>query len=115
MNKTKTKGVLKTWKADKGFGFIKPDDGSKDIFIHISSLKRAGRRPIRGDIIYYQIEQDRQGKLKAVNAAIEGVRELPGKSIESFKIHKKWMVSALVLLIGVTAAITLYFKLTIAR
>lgn len=66
------KGVLKTWKEDRGFGFIKPDDGGKDIFIHISAIKGASRRPIMGDVIYYQITKDNRGKFKAINAQIEG-------------------------------------------
>lgn len=68
-----TKGVLKTWKDDRGFGFIKPDDGSDDIFIHISALKGFVRRPYRGDVIFYEVEQSDDGKSKAVNARIEGV------------------------------------------
>jgi len=73
MTKTMIKGVLKTWKEDRGFGFIVPDGGGKDIFIHISALKGASRRPITGDVIYYQIAKDNRGKYKAVNAHIEGV------------------------------------------
>ncbi len=69
----KNTGVLKTWKDDRGFGFIKPDDGSDDIFIHISSLKGFVRRPYRGDKIVYEIENSDDGKSKAVNAHIEGV------------------------------------------
>lgn len=65
------KGVLKTWKDDRGFGFITPDDGSDDIFIHISALGDGTRRPYRGDVITYQIEQTDDGKLKAVNGNIE--------------------------------------------
>jgi len=73
MTKRMVKGVLKTWKEDRGFGFIKPDDGGKDIFIHISALKGVSRRPITGDVIYYQIAKDNRGKYKAINAYIEGV------------------------------------------
>lgn len=73
MTKRMIKGVLKTWKEDRGFGFIKPDDGGKDVFIHISALKGVSRRPITGDVIYYQITKDNRGKYKAINAQIEGI------------------------------------------
>jgi CspA family cold shock protein len=73
MTKRMVKGVLKTWKEDRGFGFIKPDDGGKDIFIHISALNNINRRPTTGDVIYYQIAKDNRGKYKAINAQIEGV------------------------------------------
>lgn len=69
---TENKGFLKTWKDDRGFGFIKPADGSEDIFIHISALGEGARRPHRGDIIFYQIEHSEDGKTKAVNATIQG-------------------------------------------
>jgi cold shock protein len=73
MTKRIIKGVLKTWKEDRGFGFIKPDAGGKDVFIHISALKGVSRRPVTGDVIYYQITKDNRGKYKAINAQIEGV------------------------------------------
>lgn len=73
MTKRMVKGVLKTWKEDRGFGFIKPYDGGKDIFMHISAVKGASRRPITGDVIHYQIAKDSRGKFKAINAQIEGL------------------------------------------
>lgn len=65
------RGILKTWKEDRGFGFIKPDNGGKDIFIHISALKGMSRRPLTGDVILYQVARDNRGKYKAINAQIE--------------------------------------------
>ncbi len=73
MSMIENKGLLKTWKDDRGFGFIKPEDGSDDIFIHISALKTSVRRPYRGDTIFYQVEHGNEGKSKAVNARIDGV------------------------------------------
>lgn len=69
------KGKLVRWFDDKGFGFIKPENGKDDIFIHISALKSMSRKPIIGDVIYYQISFDANGKTRAVNAKIEGVSQ----------------------------------------
>jgi len=107
MTETMIKGVLKTWKADKGFGFIKPDNGGKEIFIHISSLKRANRRPVRGDVIYYQIAKDNQGKFKAVNAAIAGTEELVKKNGSALKL-RKWLILMAIILLIVALGIILY-------
>jgi len=68
------KGQLKRWNEDKGFGFINSKTGMPDVFIHISALKEMSRRPVVGDIIYYEIHTDNEGKNRAVNARIEGIR-----------------------------------------
>ena len=67
------KGKLQRWHDDKGFGFIKGDDGQNNIFVHISELKNMSRRPIVGDIINYRVVMDADGKHKAVDASIDGV------------------------------------------
>ena len=69
------KGKLVRWIDDKGFGFIKPENGKEDIFIHISALKGMSRNPVIGDVIHYQISFDAKGKTRAVNAKIEGVSQ----------------------------------------
>jgi cold shock CspA family protein len=104
MTKTMIKGVLKTWKEDRGFGFISPDDGGKDIFIHISALKGASRRPITGDVIYYQVARDNRGKYKAINAHIEGVEILEDKA-PSFLRTKQGIVVIALALVAIVAAI----------
>ena len=74
MGSAREKGILKKWFEKKGFGFITPDKGSKDIFVHISAFDRSiPRKPKVGDTIYYHVTADKNGKLKAVDAAIEGV------------------------------------------
>jgi len=108
MTKRMVKGVLKTWKEDRGFGFIKPDDGGKDIFIHISALKGVSRRPITGDVIYYQIAKDNRGKYKAVNAQIEGISIEEDKSGDRSS-SKKWTIAIAVgLLIIIAIAVFIY-------
>ena len=67
------KGKLVRWIEEKGFGFIKPEKGGTDIFIHISALKGMSRPPLVGDIIFYETSLDDKGKLRAINAKIEGV------------------------------------------
>jgi cold shock CspA family protein len=69
------KGKLVRWIDDKGFGFIKPENGKDDIFIHISALRGMSRKPVIGDVIHYQISFDAKGKTRAVNAKIEGVSQ----------------------------------------
>lgn len=68
------KGTLVRWNAEKGFGFIKPETGNgKDVFIHISILKKMARKPVVGDQINYFSEWQSDGKIKAIKANIEGV------------------------------------------
>nr|WP_310733212.1 cold shock domain-containing protein [Colwellia sp. MB02u-10] len=51
------KGQLKSWKDDKGFGFIQSSDLTQDTFIHISSLKKMSRKPKTGYFIYFEVEK----------------------------------------------------------
>ena len=113
MTKRMVKGVLKTWKEDRGFGFIKPDDGGKDIFIHISALNAVSRRPTTGDVIYYQIAKDNRGKYKAINAQIEGVRLADDKAEDLLKTgsrKKRAVVMAIGLIIIISVAVFLIYK-----
>ena len=62
-------GTVKWFNATKGFGFIQPDDGGKDVFVHISAVERAGLGSLReGKKISYEIVADRRsGKSAADN------------------------------------------------
>ena len=62
-------GTVKFYNATKGFGFIQPDEGSADVFVHISAVQRAGMRDlVEGQKIAYDIVQDkRSGKSSADN------------------------------------------------
>lgn len=73
MASRKQRGHLKTWKGDRGFGFIRPEQESEDIFLHISALPKGIREPRVGDTILYQVMMQPDGKLRAVNASIQGV------------------------------------------
>jgi len=61
-------GTVKWFNAQKGFGFIQPDDGSKDVFVHISAVERAGLSNLKeGQKLRFEIERGQQGKLSAGN------------------------------------------------
>ncbi|WP_341487046.1 cold-shock protein [Pararhizobium sp. A13] len=62
-------GTVKWFNATKGFGFIQPDDGSTDVFVHISAVERAGMRSLTdGQKITYELVKDRKsGKMSADN------------------------------------------------
>ena len=62
-------GTVKWFNATKGFGFIQPDDGGKDVFVHISAVERAGMHDLNeGQKIAYEILADRRtGKSSADN------------------------------------------------
>ncbi len=63
------KGTVKWFNDQKGFGFIQPDDGSKDVFVHISAVERAGLRSLKeNQKVTFELETDkRTGKTSAVN------------------------------------------------
>jgi CspA family cold shock protein len=61
-------GTVKFFNADKGYGFIAPDTGTGDAFVHISAVERAGMVTLnQNQRVSYELEQDRRGKTSAVN------------------------------------------------
>ena len=61
-------GTVKWFNAQKGYGFIQPDDGTKDVFVHISAVERSGMGNLReGQKLTYELERGQQGKTSAVN------------------------------------------------
>jgi len=70
------RGQLTKWNDERGFGFIQPIDGNKEVFLHISELKDSTRRPQVGDTIYYDTVVG-EGKVRACNAFILGARSKP--------------------------------------
>ncbi len=61
-------GTVKWFNGIKGYGFIQPDEGGTDVFVHISAVERAGLKSLReGQKLGYELEQGRNGKYAAVN------------------------------------------------
>jgi CspA family cold shock protein len=72
-------GTVKWFNTAKGFGFIQPDDGGADVFVHVSAVEQAGLRGLNeGDLVEFELEQDRRsGKLAAGNLVVTGHGEAP--------------------------------------
>jgi CspA family cold shock protein len=63
-----TTGTVKFFNENKGYGFIAPDGGGNDAFVHISALERSGMRTLReNQRVSYDLQEDRRGKMAAVN------------------------------------------------
>lgn len=65
------KGTVKWFNSTKGFGFIAPEHGSKDVFVHVTALERAGIRQLDdGQAVTFDLESDRNGRESATNLAL---------------------------------------------
>ena len=65
-------GTVKFFNADKGYGFIAPDNGGQDAFVHISAVERSGLTTLnQNQRVTYELEEDKRGKMAAVNLQAE--------------------------------------------
>ncbi|ANP45184.1 cold-shock protein [Candidatus Viadribacter manganicus] len=65
-------GTVKFFNTTKGFGFIAPEGGGKDVFVHISAVERAGLRGLNdGQKVSFELEKDRQGRESATNLKVD--------------------------------------------
>jgi len=61
-------GTVKWFNSQKGYGFIQPEDASRDVFVHVSAVERAGLGSLQeGQRLSYDLEKGQQGKVSAVN------------------------------------------------
>ncbi|GAA0310766.1 cold-shock protein [Rhodovulum strictum] len=64
-------GTVKWFNSTKGFGFIAPEGGSKDVFVHVTALERAGIRQLDdGQAVRFDLERDRNGRESATNLVL---------------------------------------------
>jgi CspA family cold shock protein len=66
-------GTVKMFRTDKGFGFIAPDGGGNDVFVHVSELEKSGLSSLSpGEKVTFDVEPDKKsGKTRAVNVRVE--------------------------------------------
>lgn len=63
-----TKGTVKWFNPTKGYGFIAPETGGKDIFVHISAVQKAGLRHLNeGQVVGFEVEEQQNGRSAAIN------------------------------------------------
>jgi len=101
------KGSIKNWNGNKGFGFIQCEELNKDIFVHITALKSMARAPILGDIIFFDVANQPNGKSKAINCHIEGVLTKPQK-VRKVHMHKSTKPKSRLMLILLVVAIVAF-------
>ena len=65
------KGSIKSWRRDRGFGFINVEGQDDDVFVHISELRSLGRPPRVGDQISFSVETQENGKVRAIKCTIK--------------------------------------------
>ena len=75
----RTKGKITSWNDDKGFGFITPVAGGKQVFVHIKAFGNRNRRPGINQVVTYALSADKQGRPRAIDATLAGDR-LPQKT-----------------------------------
>ncbi|CAI3968045.1 MAG: cold shock and DUF1294 domain-containing protein [Alteromonas macleodii] len=66
----KYQGRIQQWDDAKGYGFVEPNGGGTRAFTHIEAFKQRSRHPVNGDIIVYEVEQDRNGNHRACNISL---------------------------------------------
>jgi CspA family cold shock protein len=66
------KGTVKWFNSEKGYGFIQPDDGGKDVFVHISAVQAAGLQGLRdGQTVSFELVPGRDGRMSAGDLAVD--------------------------------------------
>lgn len=68
----RSKGKITSWNDDRGYGFIAPMDGGKQVFLHVKSLNHRNRRPAVNDIVTYALSRDDKGRPCAADATLAG-------------------------------------------
>lgn len=107
-------GKITRWNDERGFGFINPNQGGSDIFVHISAFPRDGKRPILGESITFEIESNSKGKKQAINVKrpLTAKKVIQPRKLASYT-RKKFFSPYFILLMvvgSVFSLITYFYK-----
>ncbi|WP_028995291.1 DUF1294 domain-containing protein [Azonexus hydrophilus] len=97
-------GRITTWKDDKGFGFITPNGGGEQVFVHINSFSSRQRRPEANVLVTYELTVDGKGRSQAKTVAFVGERPTPPKAQGRSNLPPLFAACFLVFLVGAVAA-----------
>ncbi len=76
-------GTLRTWNDDRGFGFIAPAQGGRELFVHVSAFPRDGSRPTVGEVLTYELGRGKDGQPQAVRVIRAAVGATHPKRFQS--------------------------------
>ncbi len=97
-------GRITTWKDDKGFGFITPNGGGEQVFVHINSFSNRQRRPEGNELVTYEPTVDGKGRAQAKAVAFVGERPTPPKASSRSNFPPIFAVCFLVFVVGTVVA-----------
>jgi uncharacterized membrane protein YsdA (DUF1294 family)/cold shock CspA family protein len=93
-------GKVNNWKDEQGFGFITPNGGGKQIFVHIKSFSNRQRRPVSNEMVTYELKTDVNGRLSAESVRFHGERMQSATSSERSKMPFVLTAVFLVFVVG---------------
>lgn len=97
-------GRITTWKDGQGFGFITPNGGGKEVFIHIKAFTKSKRRPVGNELVTYEVAADAKGKLCAQQVWYVGASsDKPLRITKS--VYPVYFAVAFLTLMGIAAAL----------
>jgi cold shock CspA family protein len=100
-------GKLKTWNAQRGFGFIAANQGGQEMFVHITAFPRNGPEPVVGEVLTFEVVPDQDGKKRAVRVQRQGLAPV-GKSWKlraSSPSRRKSSFGAAIVSLGIVGAL----------
>ncbi|MFC1689011.1 cold shock domain-containing protein [Pseudomonadota bacterium] len=98
-------GKITSWRGDKGFGFITPDSGGKQVFVHISEFVDRNSRPQVSQRVTFSLSTDKQGRPCAVEVTRDG-ESLPGETKRNNKLL--YVLGAVLFLVAAAIAVVVF-------